>query len=657
MALPPISFSGLSDFSDSFQTILERTFQVASLPKLNLETERTVLEGRQTELAALRADLLGLQNVFTSLGLAGAQGAVTAASSDTDVASVAVNGTVSPGFYDLDVTSAASAAQEATLAGLADRDATALSADGIYKLTLGATTTTIDLLTIGSGRTAGTTGSATPSPKVSVDVAFSGGLSGSVSAELESFFVASAAPATVGAGDTVSVTFTSTDGSISETITTATLAGGEDAAALASALNTAIAANAELNGKVGFSDEGGNLKLVVDETAGVGFDFTSTATGTTVSGLESGGTVGGHSAEEIAAALNQQVANDAELTAAGVRFTAIGGEVRIEGNQAFDVAVTDNAQGTGFASGLAGAHSIAGFDNTLEGLRDYLNADSSLGVSAAVINTSSDAGSPSYHLTIAADDTGATTLRLDDSGDQNLLTAVNQGADAVFTLNGLSVQNSSNTIVDFAPGLSLTINGAGQTTISAGDDVEAFREQLRGFATAYNAVVARLNTQIGEDAGVLSGDALIRESKQVLREITGYVSGSGDVQSLAALGLQLSDEGLLSFNEIAFNAVSISDFDAVRDFIGTTTEGLAGTAFNRLKQLTDPVSGQIETAIGFLEDSAAALDDRIARQEERIDQIIANLEAQFAAADQLLAQLESQQSLLTRLFEAQSGDS
>ena len=39
-----------------------------------------------------------------------------------------------------------------------------------------------------------------------------------------------------------------------------------------------------------------------------------------------------------------------------------------------------------------------------------------------------------------------------------------------------------------------------------------------------------------------------------------------------------------------------------------------------------------------------------------VDQIIANLEAQFAAADELLAGLEAQQSLLTRLFEAQSSN-
>ncbi len=170
-------------------------------------------------------------------------------------------------------------------------------------------------------------------------------------------------------------------GSINESITTAGLTGSEDTAAVALALNTQISANANLAGKLTFSDEGGNLKLVVSDTAGTGFDFTSSSTGTTVSGLESGGAVGGHSAAEIAAALNAQIALDQTLADAGVLFTAVNGEVQINGDQAFDATVTDTAQGTGFVSGLAGAHSVAGFANTLDGLVGHINANSStLGV-------------------------------------------------------------------------------------------------------------------------------------------------------------------------------------------------------------------------------------------------------------------------------------
>ena len=369
------------------------------------------------------------------------------------MATVTVTGSASAVDVDLNVTSAAAVAQETTTTALSNKNTTALEADGIYKLTLGAVQTTIDLLTIGSGRTAGTTGATTPATPVSVQVDFSNGLTASISADLNSFFVASAAPSGAGAGDTISVTFVSEDNSINETITTVALAGGENAAAITTLLNDQITANANLNGKVSFSDEGGNLKLVVSDTAGQGFTFTSSNTGAVVTGLESGATVGGHSAEEIAAALNVQVALNASLVSAGVTFTAESGEVRVKGNTKFDVTGTDSAQGTGFVSGLSGTQTVEGYGNTLDGLSDYINANSTtLGVKATIINTSSDPINPNYHLTLTTTQTGATTLKLENSAAANLVTVNDQGSDAVFSVNGLpDVTNSSNVITDFAP--------------------------------------------------------------------------------------------------------------------------------------------------------------------------------------------------------------
>ena len=214
----------------------------------------------------------------------------------------------------------------------------------------------------GAGRTAGTTGTTTPSPPVDVTVTFSGGLSGSISAVLDSFFAASSAPSSAAAGDTVSVSFTSADGTIERTITTAPLLGGESTAQLATRLNDQIAVDPELAGLVNFSDAGGNLKVVLSDQAGQGFSFTATTSNPAfTTGLESGGNLGGHSAEEIAAELNQQVAADAALADAGVRFTAINGEVRFDAYTAFDYTIVDNdAAGTGFVSGLAGSGSAGG---------------------------------------------------------------------------------------------------------------------------------------------------------------------------------------------------------------------------------------------------------------------------------------------------------
>ena len=654
MSISPISFAGVSEFADDFQVILERAFDVATLPINGLQTEQTLNLARQQQLGNLAAAVQALQSSFAALGTQGQNGAITASSSDTDVATVTVTGSASAVDVDLSVTSAAAVAQETTTTALSDKNTSALEADGIYKLTLGAVQTTIDLLTIGSGRTAGTTGATTPATPVSVQVDFSNGLTASISADLNSFFVASAAPSGAGAGDTISVTFVSEDNSINETITTVALAGGEDAAAIVTLLNNQITANGNLNGKVTFSDEGGNLKLVVSDTAGQGFTFTSSNTGAVVTGLESGATVGGHSAAEIAAALNVQVALNSSLVSAGVTFTAESGEVRVKGNTKFDITGTDSAEGTGFVSGLSGTQTVEGYGNTLDGLSGYINANSTtLGVKATIINTSSDPLSPNYHLTLTTTATGATTLKLENSGAANLVTANDQGSDAVFSVNGLpDVTNSSNVISDFAPGITLTIAGAGTATISAKTDRSAISSSLSSVVANYNLLVNSIQTQIGESAGALSGSVAVRQAQQVLRDITSHL-GSGTIQSMVEIGLELSNKGKLSLNFLTFNLLSDTQLADAITFIGDTSTGFAGNAASLLDALGDPVNGQIQAAISTLQDSDTKLTEQIEQEQERVDAMIATLEARFAAADLLLSQLEAQQSLLTTLFEAQ----
>jgi len=168
---------------------------------------------------------------------------------------------------------------------------------------------------IGIGRTA-TEVVAAPNLPVGLGISFQGDVEAAISVDLRGPFRAAASPSGAGTGDTVSVSFTADDGSPAGTITTPPLAGGENAAALASLLNAEIAANPDLAGKVRFADDGDALKLVVEDTAETGYSFTSASVGSVTTGLEAGGSAGGYSAAETAAALNAAVAGNTALSAA-----------------------------------------------------------------------------------------------------------------------------------------------------------------------------------------------------------------------------------------------------------------------------------------------------------------------------------------------------
>ncbi len=208
---------------------------------------------------------------------------------------------------------------------------------------------------VGVGRTAGTAGSATPAPPSQVQVDFSGPFTVSIAATLKSFVAGTTPPGIPSPAETFSLRFVSADGSIDRTVTTAPLLGGETAAELATRINDQIALDPHLAGLIDVSDAAGSLKVTLGDEAGQGFSFTASSTGF-LTGLEPGGELGGQSAEEIAAALNAKIANEPELLAAAVRFTAVRGELRLDSDVPFDYTVTDiDPAATGFASGLSGS--------------------------------------------------------------------------------------------------------------------------------------------------------------------------------------------------------------------------------------------------------------------------------------------------------------
>ena len=126
----------------------------------------------------------------------------------------------------------------------------------------------------------------------------------------------------------------------------------------------------------------------------------------------------------------------------------------------------------------------------------------------------------------------------------------------------------------------------------------------------------------------------------------------GTIQSIVEFGLEFDEKGLLSFNTITFNSLTDDQIGDVLTFIGDTSTGFAGLGFSTLKSLADPVTGQIQATISILSESDQAIQVQIDAATERVDRLIQTLELEFAAADLLVSQLESQQGLLTSLFDA-----
>lgn len=286
-------------------------------------------------------------------------------------------------------------------------------------------------------------------------------------------------------------------------------------------------------------------------------------------------------------------------------------------------------------------------ENNLAGLRDKINGLNA-GVTASVLTTGTGA-TPNY-LSISANTSGATTLTLvdDPAGAASaLLTANNQGSNAEFKLNGVQVSKKSNTINDVVAGVTFDIagtTGAGESvTVTLSSDRGKLKSALKDLVGSYNALAKQLDTQIGANAGLLTGDHLLRDIQDAMRSVTGF-KGSGSVKSIADLGFSLSTTGEISFDDATFDGLGDSEVQAGFAFVGPAS-GL-GSLIHQFEQITDPVTGIIKVQQDQYDGTDKRLTSSISEQQTRVSNMQRTLSEKLQASDALLAKLESQQSVL-----------
>jgi flagellar capping protein FliD len=131
-----------------------------------------------------------------------------------------------------------------------------------------------------------------------------------------------------------------------------------------------------------------------------------------------------------------------------------------------------------------------------------------------------------------------------------------------------------------------------------------------------------------------------------MTSLVQYTNGTGDVQNLASLGIELSATGQMSFDSSKLEALTDSQLHDALGFLGSATTGL-GQLQSSFTQISDPISGTIKAQTDQFDATNKRLTDQISTLTDRINAMQAGLQLQLSAADSLIASLNSQQSLLT----------
>ncbi|MBI5408131.1 MAG: flagellar filament capping protein FliD [Nitrospirae bacterium] len=304
---------------------------------------------------------------------------------------------------------------------------------------------------------------------------------------------------------------------------------------------------------------------------------------------------------------------------------------------------------------------------TLDDLKNLINDDASNpGVTATVVNDGT--GSSAYKLIITGKDPGATKTITIDAGTtldgtgsttdfrSTTFTQKKTAADADFTVDGLQIKRSSNSITDVIAGVTVTLKKASaSSTITVAADRSAIKTQIDSFVTAYNDVVSFFSTNMAYDSvtktsGILAGEGTARNVHNQLRSIiSSTVSGQPEgLNMLANIGITTDSEtGLLETDSSTLETKLGSSLDDVAELFKDTSNGIATEIYDYITQITSTVDGSITLRKNGIQDIIDNIDDTIRNMEYRLDKTEDDLVRKFTALEMIVSGFNTVGNFLT----------
>ena len=370
-------------------------------------------------------------------------------------------------------------------------------------------------------------------------------------------------------------------------------------------------------------------------------------------------------------------------TGDGILLTQTGGT----GN----MSVQDvNGGSTAKSLGIAGTFSNNQLDGSLQQSITIASTDSlsaiatkinNLGINAQATVINDGSGSNPFRLSITSRNAGvAGRVIFDGSGAGLSTTSLVDGQDAAVIFGGnangtggLLSTSSSNIVTGIVPGLTVTLNGVGSTTISVNRDDSQITTAVQTFVNSYNQVVNNIaqvtafNANDQTQNGVLFGNSTVEQVQNALNQfVSQSYSGVGLYTNLASVGISIQQDGTLSLDTDTLSSALATNPDDVRSFFTTNiqanagninanppilpttaVEGVGATLSDVLDRFTDAQTGIIFQSTDSISTQEQELRDRQNELSALLTAKKNTLVQQFANLEVTIAQLQSQGNALS----------
>lgn len=315
----------------------------------------------------------------------------------------------------------------------------------------------------------------------------------------------------------------------------------------------------------------------------------------------------------------------------------------------------DDIIGTGTLSitinGNANNITIDSSNNTVSGVVNAINNSSADmkattifdGTGYRIIVTGKNTGIANSITIGTIDDDGNNTdlnglSALVFNGTTNNMTLTRAAANAIIEINGITVENSSNTITNAIPGVTLTLKNTSTelVTVDIIKDTSTFKSKINKFVENYNNAIKAIQGYL-KKGGLMTSESAVRSINESLRNM---LLSNFDGKTLLSFGITHDKYGILSIDEQKIDNLLQTDFSGVKTFFNNVSSSFS-ESINKLNDLY--INKRNETLQTLID----TLKDRESIETTRIEEYRKRLVKQFTAMEQALAQLQTSSTYLT----------
>lgn len=325
------------------------------------------------------------------------------------------------------------------------------------------------------------------------------------------------------------------------------------------------------------------------------------------------------------------------------------------------------------AATAANSISIDPAKSSLADIRDAINGNAALGVTASIVNDGSASPSrlvltskasgetASMRVTVIGDPALAALLSNDPAGlPAAQLQQTVAAQNAKLTVNGVAITSASNSVVGAVQDVTLSVAKLGSSSLTVANDTASVQVAMTNFVNAYNGLqsVAGKLTAFDADKGVagsLLGDGVLRSVQVRIRSAltSPQVADGSGLSMMSQIGISFQKDGTLAIDNTKLTAALGSKLEGVANlFTGSNGVGGYGSQMTALlTSFTEP-NGILASATKGINTTLDRLGKQYTATSERVDATVARYKAQFTELDLMMSRMTATSTYLTQQFDA-----